>query len=147
MAVRGSTLYFKEDGDDTLYALDISGPSLIYKRPIGETVALAGVDDSGVLLVGAEADRIDASTRALLWSDRLYVATSDIHPVFRGGRIYNFTLRGVHSLNAASGDTDPVFYGEDRQGLGGGVWFSGDRLMTVSNWAITAYPLSGKGPP
>ena len=147
IVVRGSTLCFKEEGDDVLYALDLAGQSLLWKRPTDETVALSGADDSGVLMLGPEADRIDATSHALLWSDRLSGGAADIRPVFQGGHAYVFGSRGVHDLNAATGDVGPVFHGYDRSGMGGEIWFTGGDMVTVSSRAITAYPLGKQGQP
>jgi outer membrane protein assembly factor BamB len=145
MCVLGSTLFFKETGGDEMYAIDLSGPTLKWKRPIEPSVTLVAADERNLYLVGAEADCIDGDSHALRWSDKLSVGTRDVLPLFTGSHLYVFGERGIHDIQTADGTAGPIFRGYDRDGAGGALWQTGDRLITVSSSAITAYPLEAAG--
>jgi outer membrane protein assembly factor BamB len=145
MFVLGSTLFFKETGGDEMYAIDLSGPVLKWKRPIEPSVTLGAADERSLYLVGAEADCIDADSHALRWSDKLSVGTRDVLPLFAGPHLYVFGERGIHDIQTADGTAGPIFRGYDRDGSGGALWQTGDRLITVSSSAITAYPAAAAG--
>jgi outer membrane protein assembly factor BamB len=145
MFVLGSTLLFKETGGDEMYAIDLSGPVLKWKRPIEPSVTLVAADEKSLYLVGAEADCIDADSHALRWSDKLSVGTRDVIPLVGGSHLYVFGERGIHDIQTADGTAGPIFRGYDRDGAGGTLWQTGDRVITVSSSAITAYPLGAAG--
>jgi outer membrane protein assembly factor BamB/tetratricopeptide (TPR) repeat protein len=140
---RNSTLYLKERGGDEVYAIDLAGPSLLWKRPLETTAALVGCDDDHLWAAGADVDCIDLHTRDLRWSNKLSTAIGNIQPVLSSGHLYVFGKRGIHDISTDSGDTAPLFRGYDRDTLGGFLWQTPDRLITVSNTAITAYPTAG----
>ena len=52
-----------------------------------------------------------------------------------------FLGRGVYEIDRQTGDTLRIFRGADKECLGGALWRTGDRLVTVSNRAVTAYPI------
>ena len=142
MLVAHGALFFKEHGSDTMYALDPSGPSLKWKRPIDDTVTLAQASGNDLYFIGTELDCIDIETKVMQWSTKLSTATGSIRPVLSGDRIYIFGQRGIHDVQLADGDTGPMFRGFDRESAGGALWQTPDRLVTVSSLAVTAYPLS-----
>ena len=139
MLAEGSTLYVKEVSGSRLYALDLTGPSLKWSRPVESSVTLAAARGRELYLVGDEVDCIDADSRALQWSDKLSSSSESLRPLLSGDRFYVFDERGVHGVHIPTGDTDPIFRGYDRDGSGGILWQSEDRLVTVSAVAITAY--------
>jgi outer membrane protein assembly factor BamB len=140
---RNSTLYLKERGGDEIYAIDLAGPTLLWKRPLETTAALVGCDDDHLWAAGADVDCIDLHTRGLEWSSKLSTGVGSIQPVLSAGHLYIFGKRGVHDIATTTGDTAPLFRGYDRDTLGGFLWQTPDRLITVSNSAITAYPTDG----
>jgi outer membrane protein assembly factor BamB len=143
--IRDSVLYFKESGGYAIYAISLAGPSLKWKRPADSSDMLAGVDGAGIYLVGDDVSALDLSTRAMRWSTRLPIETGMLRPILAGDRLYVFSGRGVFQVDTASGDpAGPPFRGADLESLGGALWTCGDRLLAVSNRAVTAYPL---GPP
>jgi outer membrane protein assembly factor BamB len=141
MLITDNTLLIKEYGGTTIYALDLAGPSLKWKRPIDDSVTIADADAHGLYLIGTEADCIDPVSRDMQWSTELSIDTGFIRPLVSGGHLYVFGQRGVHQVDSASGDTGPIFRGFDHDGTGGALWRTPGRLITISNRAITAYPL------
>jgi outer membrane protein assembly factor BamB len=143
MLASGSTLFVKELGSSVLYALDLDGPALKWKRPVDEAGGLAALRGGDLVMVGPSVDVLDAETRDLRWSAPVSVATGDVQPAWAGNHVYTFGRRGVHDLVLDDGsDGGPVFRGADRDSSGGAVLRAGNRLVTVSRSAITAYPLA-----
>ena len=149
--VHDSVLYFKEAGAYAMYALDLGGPSLKWRRTAEPADMLAGIRGgraagaASALLLGESASAIDLSSRAMRWSTGLPVETGMLRPLLAGDRLYVFSSRGVFELDAATGDpARPPFRGADLESLGGALWRCGDRLVSVSNLAVTAYPLSAR---
>ena len=141
--VRKSTLYLKERGGDTIYAIDLAGPTLLWKRPLDATVALVACDEDRLWVAGSDVDCIDLHSREMQWSDKLSTAVGNIRPLLGAGHLYVFGQRGIHDITTGNGDTAPLFRGYDRDCFGGILWQTHDRLISVSNTAITAYPLGG----
>jgi hypothetical protein len=153
--VRDSVLYFKESGGYAVYALDLAGPSLKWKRAADPSDMIVGIRGAAAVeggepgsrganlyLVGAGASAIDLSTRAMRWSTRLPVETGMLTPIMDGNRLYVLSGRGIFRIDTATGDpAGPPFRGADMESLGGGLLRCGDRLVAVSNLAVTAYPL------
>jgi outer membrane protein assembly factor BamB len=141
--IRDSVLYFKESGGYAIYALDLAGPSLKWKRAADSSDMIAGVGSGSVYLVGDEVSAIDLSTRAMRWSTSLPIETGMLRPILGGDRLYVFSGRGVFQVDTTTGDPAArPFRGADLESLGGALFRCGDRLVAVSNLAVTAYPLS-----
>ncbi len=140
MLASGTSLYFKELGGDTIYALDLTGPSLKWKRPCDPSVTIAAGDGHDLYLCGTEVDCIDMESKAMKWSDKVSVACSGIRPLVAGGHLYVLGQRGMHDVQT-DGTTGAIFRGVDRSGDGGALWQTADKLITVSGAAVTAYPL------
>jgi outer membrane protein assembly factor BamB len=139
--VLGTALYFKGMRSDRFYALDLAGPSLVFKREIDPPKLLISIEPDRYLFTGDELTSIDARTRRLQWSTPLPVGTGWIRPVVTKSRIYQFTPRGIFEFDKATGDRLRVFRGADLESLGGEMFVTPQALITVSNLAITAYPL------
>lgn len=137
------TLYVKGMRSDRLYAIDVSAPKLRWKRPVSESSMLAGVDRDTLYLSGDEVLAINLADQKLKWASRLPSGTGWIRPLLTADRFYQFTSRGVFELDKANGDTARLFRGSDLDSLGGMLFTVGDRLLSVSNLAITAYSLDG----
>jgi hypothetical protein len=81
------------------------------------------------------------------WSTKLPVGTGALRVIRGGPSFYVFSTRGVLEVRADTGDPGPrVFRTADKDALGGRLWRAPDRLITVSNQAVTAYPLAPQGP-
>jgi len=139
----GGVLYVKESSGDAVYAIDPSSPSLKWRRPVSRSDTIVHTDGNRLFLIGEEAGAIDLQTRALLWSAKLPVETSATVPTFSDNSVFAFFGRGIYQLNLANGDTMTIFRGADKESLGGSLWATPHHLISVSNRAVTAYPLSG----
>jgi outer membrane protein assembly factor BamB len=144
MLIDNGTLFIKEYKGEQIYALDLAGPRLDWKRPIDNTVTLAAADGHDLYVVGTEADCIDRDSRDMQWSAKLSTDTSYMQPIISGGNIFVFGERGIQQVRAGDGAAAPIFRGFDRDSAGGCLWQTRDKLVTVSNLAVTAYPV-GQG--
>jgi outer membrane protein assembly factor BamB len=142
IAIRDGILYFKERGVDDMYALDLSGPTLKWKRPIDESDMIAGITSDRILTVGSDAGAIDRNSKALTWSTRIPLDNGMIDPLLDGHSLFVYLSRGVYEIDASNGKLVRIFRGSDKDSMGGSVWRAGSKLITVSNQAVTAYPLS-----
>jgi outer membrane protein assembly factor BamB len=144
--IRDSVLYFKESGGYAVYALDLAGPSLKWKRTADPSDTIAAVGRDSLLMVGEDVSSIDLNSRAMRWSTSLPVETGMLRTILGGDRLYVFSGRGVFQLDTASGDpAGKPFRGADLESMGGALYRCNDRLVAVSNLAVTAYPLPTAG--
>jgi outer membrane protein assembly factor BamB len=140
--LRGGDLYIKETSGDGVYDIDLSGPSLRWRRPASGSDQIAAITPQRMLLLGDEASAIDmAGERPMLWSLRLPALTGQMRPITAGDSFYAFVSRGIFQIDAKTGDTVRIFRGADRDALGGQLYVTRDRLIAVSNLKVTAYPL------
>jgi outer membrane protein assembly factor BamB len=142
-------LYFKDRGGKVMYALDLAGPSLKWLRPVGMEVTLAGFDDKHYYLLSTGQDNtslaaVDWQTNTMVKSSKLPDGNDSIRPIGAGGSYFVFLSRGIFEVNTRESDVTRdtrTFRGEDRESLGGVLLRAGDKLITVSDRAITAYPV------
>ena len=92
-------------------------------------------------LGGEDISAFDLATRKILWSVKVNLGTSYARPLLTQGRIYHFSSRGIYEIDKADGKVVHLFRGADLQSLGGGLVITPKALLTISNLAITAYPL------
>lgn len=144
--VHGSTLYLKEYEGDALHAIDLTGPSLRWRRPLDRENTIARLPDGRLLSVGQDLGAIDPESRALRWSASLPALATRIAPVVGTDRLLAFAPRGIYEIDLADGDTVRIFRGADRDSLGGTLCRAPGRLISVSNRAITAYPTTHAWP-
>ena len=138
---RGSTLYLKEQAGDAVYAVDLTGPSKLWRRPVDRANSVRPDGDGGRLLsIGQDLGAIDAASRAMTWSASLPALAGRITPLVGDGRLLAFAPRGIYEIDLADGDTVRILRGADRESTGGDVHRAPGRLICVSNLAITAYP-------
>jgi outer membrane protein assembly factor BamB len=137
----GSTLYFKEEGGSAVHALDVTGPTLLWKRPLDSDASIAPLGPGKMLVVGQDVAAIDARAdrRPMKWSALLPTLVARVSPVVNENRVLVFAPRGVYVLDGISGDTVRIFRGADRDSLGGSILRARGRLICASNLAVTAY--------
>jgi outer membrane protein assembly factor BamB len=143
----GGTLYVKGMRSDRIYALDVGGPKVLWKRPVSESALMIGMDDERLYLSGEEVLAIDLKTRQLKWAANLPTATGWIGPLVTAHRVYQFTSRGIYELDKSNGDTLRIFRGGDLDSLGGVLIAQPDRLISISNLAVTSYLLQTPAQP
>ncbi|HEX4796988.1 MAG TPA: PQQ-binding-like beta-propeller repeat protein [Humisphaera sp.] len=139
MQLSGSLLLFKERGSNMMYALDTSAPSLKWRRRIDSDKAIIAADSSMAYVLGDDLNGIDLATREMLWSARTPLGSRQFQPLVHGSKAYVFGTDGLHGLDLQRGSSE-IFSTADRGG--GAVLQLGDRMICVSNHAVTAYPLS-----
>lgn len=140
--LRGGDLYIKETNGDGVYDIDLTGPTLRWRRPADGTEQIAAITPQRMLLLGDEASAIDmAGDRPMLWSLRLPALTGEMRPIAAGDSFYAFVSRGIYQIDAKTGNTVKIFRGADRDALGGQLYVLKDKLIAVSNLKVTAYPL------
>lgn len=134
-------LYVKGMRSSQLYAVDPLRPKVLWHRPVPKIATLIGVDDKRLYLGGEEICAIDLSTRKMLWSMQVNLGTSYSTPLMTDRRIYHFSNRGIYEIDKATGKLNQLVRGADGDSLGGEMLVTPNALLTVSNLAITAYPL------
>lgn len=140
----GGTLYFKDRAATTMYALDLSEPKLQWKRSAEQSDLLACADDKAFYMVGPTFSIIDRQSRVMQWSPTIPVMADALRPLSAGGEFLVFTSRGLYTIDPGKRDIR-IFRGYDRDAIGGVPLRVGDRLITVSNEAVTAYPIQSGG--
>ena len=140
-------LYFKGMRSRRLYAVDPTGPKVLWSRPVSMNSVLCGVDRERIFMGGPEISAYDAKTQQLLWSKLVPEGTSWIHPLMTDDRIFQFTPRGIYEIDKQSGDIVRLFRGADMDSLGGNLLLTPKALVAISNLAITAYPLETASDP
>jgi hypothetical protein len=142
-AIDGSTLYLKEENGDGLYAVDLTGPSLLWRRPLDPDSSFLPLDKGRLLAIGQDLGAIDGKSRSLMWSASLPTLIGRVTPLVSGNRVLAFAPRGIYEIDATDGDTVRILRGADRDSYGGSVHAAPGRLICVSNLSVTAYPLAG----
>jgi outer membrane protein assembly factor BamB len=131
--------YLKDGAGRLLYELDPVKPAVNWKRPFTAEESLAAIDGQMAYVVGHELSALDLKSRKLLWSTKLPSQTNTPTPLVCPGHIYVPTARGIFDLDPANGDIRRVFRGADRDSSGGKLLVVGDKLIYVSDTAVTAY--------
>jgi outer membrane protein assembly factor BamB len=137
--VQESNLYIKEQAGDAMYAIDLAGPSLKWKRPLSASDTLVRVDQQTVDVLGTDLSSIDLATRTMKWSTKLPIENGSVRAIASGNSMYVFSGRGIFEVDRTNGDPLRIFRGADRQSAGGTMLSAGGRLICVSNLAVTAY--------
>jgi outer membrane protein assembly factor BamB len=141
MKIVGRALLLKEADNSAMYAIDLTGPSLLWRRPVDGSEMIAHADEQGVLLLGEDLSYMDLASRQLQWSARLPGLGGSVRPLISDGDVDLFLPRGIFEMDSSNGDTRQIFRGYDHDAGGGTLWRAGDRLVAVSNRTITAYPI------
>jgi outer membrane protein assembly factor BamB len=143
--IDGATLYLKEEGGAAVHAVDLSGPTLIWRRPLDRDNSIMPVPGTSQLLVtGQDLGAIDAKsqTHPLQWNAPLPQLIGRINPIISGERVLAFSPRGIFELSLTNGDTVRILRGADKESIGGDLRRAPGRLISISNLAVTAYPVS-----
>src|SRR5262245_38362129 len=142
LLVRDGVLYVKETGAEGVYAIDLAGPTLKWRRPMDGSESVAGVNSNLLISIGQDVCGIELDHQKMLWSARLPDGcTNTLSPILADKGVLIFAGRGIFQIDLGGGDVSGMFRGQDRDSLGGAVYTVGGKMMTVSNQAVTAYPL------
>jgi hypothetical protein len=137
----GGELYIKGMQSSRLVALRPDGSAVDWKRSVPNNSMMAGSDDQRIYMAGDESLAFSLKTRELLWANSLPSGTSGIRPLLTQNRYYQFTPRGIYELDKTTGDVVRLIRGADRDCQGGAILTTSKLLITLSDRAITAYPL------
>lgn len=135
-------LYIKGMKSQKLYAVDPQRPKVVWHRPISKVANLIGVDRDHFYLGGDDVSAYDLKSRKIAWSVKVHLGTTWARSVLTENRIFHFSSRGIFEIDKANGKVVRVFRGTDLESLGGTLVVTPKALLTVSNLAITAYPLN-----
>ncbi|MCA9025792.1 MAG: PQQ-binding-like beta-propeller repeat protein [Planctomycetaceae bacterium] len=133
------TVYFKEACSNELFAVDLSKPEVVWKRPVEVEAVLAGVDENHLYVMTREMMAIDRESQKLRWARRLPIVGGGLSTVVGRDTVYVFTNRGIYCLDKQNGDQKAIYRGADLESNGGWIEVVGDRLVCVSNSTVTAY--------
>jgi outer membrane protein assembly factor BamB len=136
----GDAVLVKGAQSSRLYAVDPNRMKLLWERAVSRDARLLGVDGGSLYLGGQELGSMDLKTRGLSWATRLPGGSLEASALIRPEGIFQLTPRGVFELDPRTGDVRRIFRGEDLGSAGGDLVLIDDRLLAVSNRAITAYP-------
>jgi hypothetical protein len=137
----GGLMFSKGMRSARLLGIAPEGPKLTWNRPVSASAVLVAVDDERVYLGGEELAAYSLKTQELLWATPIARSANWSVPLVTANRIYQFTSRGVCEVDKQSGEVLNIFRGTDLDSLGGSMFVAGDKLITVSNQAVTAYPI------
>ncbi len=132
-------VYFKEVCSNELFAVDLSGPKVLWKRPVAVEAVLAGADEERLYVLTREIMAFDRQTQKLQWSRRLPIVGGGLSAVVGRDTLYLFTNRGIYCLDKQDGQQKAIFRGADLESNGGWIEVVGNRLVCVSNRTVTAY--------
>lgn len=139
-------LYVKGMRSNRLYAVDPVRPKVLWHRPVPKIATFIGADDKRFYLGGEEISAFDLATRKIIWSVQVNLGTAYASQLLTQGRIYHFSSHGICEIDKTNGQVAHLIRGADRESLGGELIVTPNALLTVSNLAITAYPIQGQQP-
>jgi outer membrane protein assembly factor BamB len=139
--VVGGLIFAKGMRSPRLVGVAADGPRLVWNRPATDSAVLVGADDERIYLGGDELAAYSLKTQELAWATKLPRSAEWSVPLVTAGRIYQFTSRGVCEVDKTTGEIVNIFRGDDLDSLGGALFVTGGKLVTVSNLGITAYDL------
>lgn len=150
--MRDGLLYFKDRGEKMMFALDLGSPQLKWKRPVGDDTSIVGYDDQNFYLLSTGQDNTSLSTvdwqsGKMLRSSKLPDANENVRAIAAGTSYLVFLSRGIFEVDTAVTDVTRdtrTFRGIDKDALGGILLRTGDKLISVSNLAVTAYPVTSE---
>jgi outer membrane protein assembly factor BamB len=134
-------LYVKGMRSTRLCAIDLAETRMVWERPVSKSAVILSIEGRRMLLGGDELTMLDLEQQKLVWATRLPLATGWTRAAVTQNRVYQFTPRGIFILDKETGDRVGLARGADLDSLGGVVMLSPHGLVTVSNLAVTCYPL------
>jgi outer membrane protein assembly factor BamB len=151
LIMEGGTLYLKDSGGRSLYAMDPLTPSVKWRRPLGGEETILTLDGTTAYILGNDLSAMDLKTKKLLWSSGdLPLGGFSSRPLIGKEHIYISTARGIYDIDprpevAAEKRIRRIFRGPDQETSGGRLFLSGDKLISVSDTLVTAYQVDGGG--
>lgn len=141
----GDALLIKGAQSSRLNAIDPNRMTALWERPVSKDSRILSADEGTVFLGGQELSALDLKSRGLLWATKVPGGSVDGAVLVRPDGVFQLTPRGVFELDPRSGDVRRIFRGGDLGSAGGDLVLTDDRLLAVSNRAITAYPRRTSG--
>jgi len=138
----GGLLFSKGMRSTRLLGVQVAGPELIWNRPVLKSAVMVGADEEHIYMAGEELTAYDLKTQELVWSTQLPRTAIWSVPLLTKNRLYQFTSRGICEVDKRTGQLLKIFRGVDLDSFGGTMFVTTHGLLTVSNLAVTAYPLS-----
>jgi outer membrane protein assembly factor BamB len=143
------SLFFKDRGGRMMFEIDLAGPSMKWSRPIGEDTTVVGYDDSNFYLLSTGPDNtflstVDWDSGEMVRSSKLPDATDAVRALSAGGKYLLFLSRGIFEVDTTITDVTRdtrSFRGFDKDSQGGSLLRAGNKLISVSNLSVTAYPM------
>lgn len=132
-------IYFQDGSVPLLIALDPAELNMKWKRPTSVEVSIVAIEWPIAYLVGSEFSALDLKSRKLLWSAKIPAQKTMARPLICPEHIYLATSRGIFDIDPADGGVRRIFRGADRDSSGGRLLLAGDKLIVVSDGAVTAY--------
>ena len=137
-------LIYKGGSNSAMYGVDPAGPSLAFRRPVDDDKLLCGVDDSGLYLVGSYFSFFDPQSHCSSGRRRFRRMGRLRSSLYgRGIDFLVFTSRGIYRIHPAEQRME-LFRGIDLDSIGGTLLHVGNKLITVSNHAVTAYDIGSQ---
>jgi outer membrane protein assembly factor BamB len=133
--------YVKDASSHLMYVVDPAGPSVKWKRPISADESVVTISDGVAYLVGSEISALDLKSRKLLWSTKLPQGRQSAQSLVCLDHIYVPTARGIFDIDPANGDIRRIFRGADRDSGAARLILAGDKLISISDTAVTAYTI------
>lgn len=142
-AVRvGNTVYLKDSRRSLLVSYNIAKRKPDWVRQIQSASQVVAIDETSVFVLGEELLALDRETGGLVWAARLPMQNSGLSAEILGEAIVVFTGRGLYELNRHDGSVIRIHREVDSESNGGKVLRFGDKLITVSERAISAWQLA-----
>ncbi len=143
-----SLLLIKEPGSDELLAVDVEARQIKWRRLLSGQAHVIAEDADRYFLLDPQLIAIDKTDRRMAFSASLPLGTQAAGVADLGEDLALFTSHGLFAYRKSNGDRVSKFTGyETPTGSGGAAILVGHKLITLSNAAVTAYPLSPQTPP
>lgn len=138
----GGTVFLKDARRSTLVSFDLRKRRATWTRKINPVSEVVAHDPDRVFVLGEELLALDRETGTLKWAAQLPMANGGLSAEVIGESIVVFTSRGLYELNRQDGSLIRIHRDADAESNGGRVLRVHDKLVTVSERAITAWNLS-----
>ena len=148
--LREGILYFKDRGSRMMFAVDLSGPNLQWRRPVDSDSSIIGMDNENFYLLSVSQQNtclltVEAEGGAPIKASNLPDGNDNVGALRAGSSYLVFLPRGIFAIDTANPDVTrdtTHFHGFDTDALGGSLLRAGDKLISISNLSVTAYPLT-----